>query len=724
MSNYTEAVDLLASSEILDFDNSFELARTCSQLLADPNNENKGRDLAIRVLEKLSSISEDTHTMWNDIIESAGLYPYVRRDILSSSAIIRTEYHKSQFLDDCYLHSEQQYYSALLQEKRSLVLSAPTSFGKSLLIEEVVASKNYKNIVIIQPTLALLDETRKKLSRYSAYYNLIVSTHQEATDGCNLFLFTGERVVEYENIPEIDFFVIDEFYKLSSARNDDRATTLNQALYLLLKMTKKCYLLGPNINNISRELIDELGVEWHKSQYATVSVDIIKTYEGKNWRVRDDRRIKELNKLLVSLDEPTIIYCSSPQKSTQLAQSFMEHLEKRKLASDFLNDENCGEIVEWLKENIHSDWYLSKLLKHGIAFHHGNIPRHLGSSIVDKFNTGSIRYLFCTSTLIEGVNTIARNVILFDKHKGKKPIDFFDYKNIVGRSGRMTVHYVGKVFEFHQNPERMELQVDIPLFTHTLAPIELLIQLDKQDIQIDAEKHLKEFNSLDPELQKIIKDNSGVLVKGQLNIVKELNENVKYYAQLLSWSKLPTYEQLLPIIELIWSNLLKTGESRANVRSAAQLTVMTMRYLDGKSLQYLIHDNLNSDYWKKEVPDDIQRVQEVVLLCLGVYRHWFEFKLPRLLVAISGLQNYVLSKNKYEPGNYTYLASLLENSFISGSLTILMDYDVPSSAVRKFQRIFTKNEGWADVKNRLNNIELEKLGLNAYEINKVRMAIK
>jgi replicative superfamily II helicase len=43
-----------------------------------------------------------------------------------------------------------------------LSASAPTSFGKSLLIEEIVASKKYKNIIIIQPTLALLDETRKK----------------------------------------------------------------------------------------------------------------------------------------------------------------------------------------------------------------------------------------------------------------------------------------------------------------------------------------------------------------------------------------------------------------------------------------------------------------------------------------------------------------------------------------------------------------------------------
>lgn len=69
----------------------------------------------------------------------------------------------------------------------------------------------------------------------------------------------------------------------------------------------------------------------------------------------------------------------------------------------------------------------------------------------------------CTSTLIEGVNTSAKNVILFDKDKGGQPIDFFDYKNIAGRSGRMRKHYIGNVIRFENQPEQMELFVDIPI---------------------------------------------------------------------------------------------------------------------------------------------------------------------------------------------------------------------------------------------------------------------
>ncbi|WP_168403564.1 DEAD/DEAH box helicase family protein, partial [Erwinia amylovora] len=107
----------------------------------------------------------------------------------------------------------------------------PTSFGKSLLIEEIVSSLKYKNILIIQPSLALLDETRKKLSKYLNSYKLIVRTSQEFVkeNKGNIFLLTSERVNEYHNLPKIDFLVIDEFYKFSSKRDDERHQSLNNA---------------------------------------------------------------------------------------------------------------------------------------------------------------------------------------------------------------------------------------------------------------------------------------------------------------------------------------------------------------------------------------------------------------------------------------------------------------------------------------------------------------
>lgn len=722
---YQQVRTRVQQADVIGLTDSFEIAKTCSDLLANKDTEYYGRDLVIRVLEKLEIVEKQTHPMWNDMVEAAGLYPYVDKALLAGSAIVRHEYHQSDYMPGYYLHREQQQLSALLSDGRSLVVSAPTSFGKSLLIEEVVASKAYHNIVVIQPTLALLDETRKKLSKYHETYQLVVSTHQRPSAGRNIFLFTGERVVEYDEFPDVDFFVIDEFYKLSLERDDERAIVLNQALYRLLKKTNRFYLLGPNIRHISEQFVEEHHAIWHRSDYATVAVDVEKVYEGKGWKVKDPRRKQSLFELLSGLEEPTIIYCSGPPKATELADEFRQFLASNgKLQESDDPAKECADITEWVAENIHEGWCLAEVMRYGIAFHHGHLPRHLGSSIVDAFNRGHLKYLFCTSTLIEGVNTTARNVLLFDRQKGRKPIDFFDYKNIVGRSGRMKFHFVGKVFEFHKDPAQLELDVDVPLFAQRNAPLELLVQLDKEDITPDAIHRLNAFEGLEPGLRAVIKKNSGLPVQGQIELARELEANLVRYNSLLKWRTLPKFDELKTAIELVWKHLMKPADSKAGVGTPAQLAYMTNQYVRGKTVKYLIAANLGSDYWREKEPDETKRVQAVVLLVLGVFRQWFEFKLPKLLAGLSELQSYVFTKHQMDVGNYSYFCALLENSFFKGALSVLMDYDVPSSAIRKIERLFTGQEEWNEIYDRLRVADLESLGLLEYEAKKLRNALR
>jgi len=268
------AISFITDSTQIGYEDSFDLSTYCSNLLSNKGYENHGRDIVIRVRDAWDKIPESTKPIWNTLTEAAGLYPYIDPEQLSRSASIRYEYHKSPFLDNVYLHEEQQTISIELQSKRSVVLSAPTSFGKSLLIEELIASGIYKQLVIIQPTLALLDETRKKLLKYRDNYKIIVSTNQEPDEyKGNVFLFTGERVVEYAKFPPIDFFVIDEFYKLSLERDDDRAIALNQAFHKLLKLTNKFYLLGPMIKSIPVSFKQKFELTWFPTEFATVAVD-------------------------------------------------------------------------------------------------------------------------------------------------------------------------------------------------------------------------------------------------------------------------------------------------------------------------------------------------------------------------------------------------------------------------------------------------------------------
>ena len=154
---------LKTKSGKLTIEESFELSSVCAKYLNDKNElkNDEARRIIIHVLDGWVCLPCETVQIWTDLVESVGFYPYIHRHdndmkLISLSDQARANYHLSSYLPVA-LHSEQKKVSEWLLAGKNMVVSAPTSFGKSLLIEELVASRKYKNIIIIQPTLALLD---------------------------------------------------------------------------------------------------------------------------------------------------------------------------------------------------------------------------------------------------------------------------------------------------------------------------------------------------------------------------------------------------------------------------------------------------------------------------------------------------------------------------------------------------------------------------------------
>ena len=283
MHSSSEILSILIK-EKLSFENSFKLAQICSSLIKE--NDIEANNIAVRVLNSWGNINEQTKDIWADIIETIGFYPYLNNDNVSSyfknfSGEIRKGRHQSDTLKGKFLHEGQLDLLKILNGDKNLIVSAPTSFGKSLLIEEIIASQKYKNLIVIQPTLALIDETRRKLLKYNNYYKLIVRTSQEPSiEKGNIFLFTAERVNEYMLFPQIEFLVIDEFYKLSGERDDERSASLNNAFHFILnKFNPKFYLLGPNVDDISDGFIDKFNAVFYKTDYSLVGNEVINIFE-------------------------------------------------------------------------------------------------------------------------------------------------------------------------------------------------------------------------------------------------------------------------------------------------------------------------------------------------------------------------------------------------------------------------------------------------------------
>jgi hypothetical protein len=728
--------ELSSASDSITIVKSFELSKSCSLLLAsnDSEKENEGRRIIINVLDNWNKIPKATYDVWISLIESAGFYPYLELererkglDCNSTSAKIRKEFHKSEFTGK-YLHEVQKEHSDILMEgDKNLIVSAPTSFGKSLLIEEVVASKKYKNIVVIQPTLALLDETRKKLSKYKNDYKIIVKTSQEPslTKG-NLFLLTAERVTEYPNFPSIDFFVIDEFYKLSPSMDKERFDVLNNAFNLIVtKHAAKFYLLGPNIDKIPTGFEDKFNARFEKTSYALVDVrEVDKT--SKEFGDRGPKHAKKviaLYKLLLELkDKQTIIYCSSPESVRGLARGFYYFLEKEVKSNGLTVKKQELPIIQWIKENLGETWSLTKCLNYGIGIHDAALQKHITTSIIQYFNDNKLNFLFCTSTIIEGVNTSAKNVIYFGHSKGlRTPINYFDYSNIKGRAGRMMVHYTGEVYNFNTPPEKTDIEIDIPIYDQKALSEEILINIPEGEVKNKESEQYKNLMSIPQEERELFRKN-GVSIEGQKIVLELLKKNIHKEYNNLNWTGKPEFKQLEYVFTLAW-NLLKKGESKGGVKDAFALTTVTNKYIyfgnimgvvKNSYIHYLNERAAGAKGYKDMTDEEI--FDEVVRKTFWIQRHWFYYKVPKWLNVISNLQEFVCKKNGLTPGNYTYLSNLIENEFVRKNLSILVEYGVPQSAILKLKDLIANDLGEDQVLEEIKNRHLlQKANLILYE---------
>jgi len=714
------------NSGSLDFETSFKYAKICSKFLQKAEMEEQGRRIIINILDNWEKIDKNTCEVWTDLVESAGFYPYLEKEkgklnLRSTPAEIRKEFHKSKFLKE-YFHEEQLVIREILKSEKNVIVSAPTSFGKSLLIDEVVASRKYKNIVVVIPTLALIDETRRRLQKYREYYKLIVRTTQRpSTLRGNLFLLTAERVMEYSGLPSIDFFVIDEFYKLSAKRDEERSDVLNNAFNLLLtEHHAKFYLLGPNIDEISDGFAEKHNAKFYRTDYSLVDNREINMYSeefGEKGRKRKNKE-KALFKLLLSLqNEQTIIYCKSPALVRDLSRRFCNFLKKR----EFVSKEKLS-IIEWLNENVDPKWSLIDCLNYGIGIHDGALSKHITISIIDYFNHNKLQYLFCTTTIIEGVNTSAKNVVYFSKTKGRnKPIDYFDYCNIKGRSGRMMVHYVGRIFNLNKPPEKEIISVDIPIFDQDPISDEVLININEEDVKNKETEQYNKLEKIPPDQRAIFKKN-GVSIWGQAKILSIITENYKNEKGVLVWSGYPSYFQLKYVLQLAWDNLLKSSESRWPM-TRDRLPVVVHQYQRHKSISVLVE---NIFEYMKEDPtnrkkNEIEIYDIAIREAFQMLRRWFHYKIPKWLNVMNSLQKYVYESKGLPFGDYTYYSTQLESDFVRENLATLIEYGIPRSAIMKFENRISEELDESQVLDEIkNNNIVETSNLLEYEKEKIR----
>ncbi|MGY3708369.1 DEAD/DEAH box helicase [Granulicatella adiacens] len=662
------------------FLNDFEYNWKCTKYYSSIIDTVDARKFLINILDSWDQVNKDAKSIWLDLIERAGFYPYfvdkidsVENYNQSLQSSVRSAFFKSDYLKGVYFHEQQKEIESIVNLKKNVAVSAPTSFGKSLLIEEFVARKQFDNILIIQPTLALIDETRKKMSKYSDYYNIVINTKQKPNNQ-NIFILTAERVLEYQGMPKIDFFIVDEFYKVSNLRKDTRVDALNISIMKIMESKPQALFLTPCVESLSEQFIEKYDVKFFKTDYSLVNTKIIDVRYNKK-TLKGEKKKLELFNLLYELEEPTIVYVKSPNEAYKLATEYIDHLKDSSLVNDNLS------IFEWMDENVSKEWKLKKLLKYGIGAHNGALPRHVVSSEIEMFNTGVLKIMFATVSLIEGVNTVAKNIIIYSRNKGREVIDFFDFANIKGRAGRMGKYYTGNVYLFDEEIQEEIFSIDVPFVDQNQISDEVLFSLPDDYVKDKNRKKLLE-SEIPESLQTIIRNNF-ISVEGQKNLynyIKSHSDNLSY----LKWNKIPSYEELWMTLHLAYKFLDK-NENEIFAKSQA----VTVVNLVNKSLKEAIFEREKYLIKKGKDKDVHERAIEEILKFI---RNDANYKIPKLLSVVESIQKYTFEQFDGKYGDYSLFISLLENEKVGEKFRFLIDFGIPSSAIKKLETQF-KQEG-------------------------------
>lgn len=493
-----------------------------------------------------------------DSLYSLGLTMYSHN--YSFESVIYNSFATSSLDDTIALHPEQRKVLQYIKENRGVIFSAPTSFGKTFVVFEYICREKPQNVVLIVPTLALIDEYKqkiiKKYRKEFQEYNVYLSIDPDKEydfEQKNIFIVTHDRVIDEEiarKFDSVDFLVIDEVYKLQKDTENERVLILNIAYYNMVRLSKKYVLLAPFIKGV--ENLDKLEDTpmFYSTNFSPVVNDVI-TYDVLN----DNERVLYTDRILKSIPsgENTLIYFPTVVE----IDNFIESTSVQYDTQEIERYRTLREFLSWGKREIHPQWSIVKALERGFLIHHGQLPLGIRMLELELFNSDQTNFsrLICTSTLLEGVNTTAKNIIITKPHRGyKKEFDAFDFYNLVGRTGRLYQHYLGvahyikaptdpiyeksqalKSIEFELTESSVDMDINFgdykshPEFVEVLNRLGISYEEYKEHI---ARKHrfftvwelLKSYNQFKPKLLDVLYRQMANPSQSKLELIRVLAE--------------------------------------------------------------------------------------------------------------------------------------------------------------------------------------------------------
>lgn len=513
-----------------------------------------------------------------------------------------------------YVFTDAQYrlYTRLINSTE-FSFSGPTSMGKSFVIKSfiknVIRNIPRENMVVLVPTRALINQftfdLKKDLNEDLQQFRFKIITNSNVTELTEesfnyIMVLTPERLISFltnDTQTSIGFLFVDEAHKLAQLKDTRSITTYTAVERSLVKFGRnlKLYFSSPNVsnpevflklfnratdNNVFKTDESPVTQNIYFIDLIEKRIETIQKDSSQNRLLPFDERLGSVNDVITVLGQGhnNLVYSNSKLKTITVAKTFADSQ-----STAHALDPEITKAISQIKEYIHPNYYLAELLTKGVAYHHGRLPQLIRNLIEYLYKHEYVSYIFCTSTLLEGVNMPTKNLFVLNNQNGRNKLEDIDFWNLVGRAGRLNVELSGNIYCIKHNDcnwdnkdvilQRKEITITptvISRIDSNLKKIEkLLLEQDISGSQIEKDvlKYIANIISIDslqvqsnyqsPIISKLIEDKKDKIIQ----IAQKQGQNINVPFTVLNGN--PSIN--ISIQQQVYNQLVNNHRNRINI---------------------------------------------------------------------------------------------------------------------------------------------------------------
>jgi replicative superfamily II helicase len=371
----------------------------------------------------------------------------------------------------------------VLQGDSNLVYTAPTSAGKSLVADVLMAKRvleDSKKALIVVPYVSIVQEKTKFLE--GVFRGIRVPVGKRWRDAAVVGYHSGARIrarwkdidvavctlerantlvnaaIEERTIDDLGLVVFDELHMVD---DEHRGFMLEILAAKLLCLGQRVQIVGMSATLSNPDTLGKwLKAQVYECSFRPIELDEHIAFENGVFSINfakqrdlptsDKKDMKDpvtnaaimLTQECASSGHGVLIFCESRAKCEGLAVLMRRYMPR---APPEIEEKRRDILTELGTTAVGLDTVLEKTIPAGIAFHHAGLTTEERDIITAAYHDGTVKIIFCTATMAAGVNLPVRRVIIMP-HQGRDFVTATSLHQMRGRAGRKGKDTAGETF--------------------------------------------------------------------------------------------------------------------------------------------------------------------------------------------------------------------------------------------------------------------------------------